>query len=199
MRSTLLAATLALWPAAARGGDPQAELDRYVGREYVSNGVFAGVGAVGVASAAVLFSRSDELERAAAWPVAVIGSVQLVVGALYLATTPGLHARRTRLIAEDVAEYRRREGARIDGVVGAFPWFVAADAAVVAAGAVALGVGLAGGDRTVTGVGVGALASGVVELALDLGAYWIARRHRDGVRSVGLTAAVGYVGVRGVF
>jgi hypothetical protein len=199
MRTTVLAATLALCPAAARAEDPQADLDRYVEREYVSNGVYAGVGAVAIASAAVLLTRSDETERAVGYPLAVIGSVQLGFGAVYLATTPGMHARRTRLIAEDVAEYRRAEGARIDGIAGAFPWFIAADAAVMAAGGVALGVGLAGGDRTATGVGVGTLAGGAIELAMDLGAYWIARRHRDGVRGVAVTAGVGCVGVSGVF
>jgi hypothetical protein len=119
-------------------------------------------------------------------------------GALYLATTPGMHARRTRLIAQDVAEYRRREGAHRRGH-GAFPWFIAADAAVMAAGGVALGVGLAGGGRTATGVGVGTLAGGAIELVMDLGAYWIARRHRDGVRGVAVTAGVGCVGVSEVF
>ena len=199
MRPTLLAATLTLLAPLARAEDAQSELDQYVHREYLANGFFTGVGAVGVVTGAVLLYRVDALEHAAGYPVTIIGGVQLVVGAVYLATTPDLRARRTRQLASDPAAYRREEGARIDAIVRAFPWFLGADAAVVVAGGVALGVGVSGGDRTVTGVGVGCLAAGAIELALDAGAYWIARQHRDGVRALGLSAGPGYVGVAGAF
>ncbi len=199
MRPTLLAATLALAPALASAQDAQRDLDRYVLRENINNGLFTAVGAASVTAGAVLLTRDDELLRGAGYPLVVAGSIQLVFGVVYLAITPGIRERGTRLIATDAAEYRRREGARIDGIVGAFPWIYAVDGALLAAGGVALGVGLAGDDRSVTGVGIGCLAAGVAELALDVFGGWTAREHSRGVRSIGVTAGAGYVGVAGVF
>lgn len=199
MRPLLVAVTLALLPAVAPAQEARRDLDRYVLRENVNNGLFAGVGAASVAGGSVLLTRDDDLLRGAGYPLVVAGSIQLVFGAVYLAITPGIHARGTRELAANPAEYRRREGARIDGIARAFPWIYAVDGALLAAGGVALAVGLAGDDRTVTGVGVGCLAAGVAELALDVFGGWTAREHSRGVRSVGVTAGPGYVGVAGRF
>lgn len=199
MRSLLAGVTLALLPAAASAQEAQRDLDRYVLRENVNNGLFTGVGAASVAAGAVLLTQDDALMNGAGYPLVVAGGVQLVFGVVYLAITPGIRARGTRLIATDPAEYRRVEGARIDGIAAAFPWIYTVDAALLAAGGVALAVGLAGDDRTVAGVGVGCLAAGVAELALDLFGGWTARTHARGVRAVGVTAGPGYVGLVGSF
>ncbi len=195
----LLAATLALCPALASAQDAQRDLDRYVLRENINNGLFTAVGAASVAAGSVLLTRDDELLRGAGYPLVIAGSIQLVFGVVYLAITPGIRARGTRLIATAPAEYRRVEGERIDGIVRAFPWIYAVDGALVLAGGATLGIGLSGNDRSLTGVGIGCLAAGVAEVALDLFGGWTAREHSRGVRSVGVTAGVGYVGLAGVF
>ena len=182
-----LALGMSLVGRAAAAQTPGGDLDAYVTAEYAMNGAFVGVGAASVGVGAWALTRDDPFAQGMGYPLVALGSVQLVVGAVYLVLTPGVQRRGSAMLSEDVARYRVEEGRRIDGVVRLFPWFLAADGAAVAGGGAALAFGLAEGDARLTGVGVGLLATGVLQLALDATTFVFARRHQRGVRVQGVT------------
>lgn len=194
MRAAAVALAVSLLAGPARADDGLSEdLDRYVRGEYAMNGVFVGVGALNLGAAAWMFADGGDFTRGMAWPFAVVGGVQATVGAVYLALTPGLHRRSRARLRVDREGYRREEGARIEGVVGAFPWFLSVDAALVVAGGVLVSTGYGRGDDLIAGVGVGCLITGAVELVLDAVTLGLARRHRDVLR--GWSVGVGPGGV----
>lgn len=177
-----LALGMSLCGRAAAAQSLTEDLDAYVTAEYAMNGAFVGVGAASVGAGAWALTRDDPFVQGVGYPLVALGSVQLVVGAVYLALTPGVQRRGRAMLSEDLARYRDEEGRRIDGVVRLFPWFLAADGAAVAGGGAALAVGLAEGGAMLTGVGVGLLATGALQLALDATTLVLARRHQRGVR-----------------
>lgn len=166
---------------AAVAQDLAADLERYVTTEYAMNAAFVGVGAANLSAGAWALTRGDDIARGAGVPLVVFGGVQLTVGAVFLARTPGVHRRGRALLALDPERYRADERARIERVVTAFPWYLAVDGAAVLAGAIALGVGVANADATVTGVGVGLLATGPLQFALDATTWGFAAAHLRGL------------------
>lgn len=193
MRAAVIALALSLCARESRADDLAADLDRYARGEYAMNGVFVGVGALNLGAAAWMFADGNDFTRGMAWPFAVVGGVQATVGAVYLALTPGLRRRGLARLRTDADGYRREEGARIDGVVSAFPWFLSVDAALVVAGGVLTSTGFGRGDDAIAGAGVGCLITGAVQMVLDAVTLGIARRHRDAVQ--GWSVGVGPGGV----
>jgi hypothetical protein len=177
-----LGIALCLAGRAAAAQPLDADLDDNITAEYAMNGAFVGVGAASLGVGGWALTRDDPFTQGMGYPLVAVGGVQLAVGAVYLALTPGVHRRGRATLRADVARYRAEEGARIDGVVRLFPWFLGADGAAVASGGVALAIGLADGDARLAGVGVGLLAAGALQLALDATALVFARRHQQGVR-----------------
>lgn len=180
LASACLAVTLGA-PSPASAQDLGADLDRYLSAEYVMNGAFVGVGAANLSVGAWALTREDPFTQGMAPPLLAVGGVQLTVGAVYLALTPGLGRRSHARLALDPEGYRREERARIEGVIGLFPWFLAADGAALLAGAVSFGVGVANDDDYVTGVGAGLLVSAPIQLALDAITLVFAKRHHGGL------------------
>ncbi len=143
----------------------------YFDRENALNGAYTALGAAGIGLGIWLTTRDDALASSAGYPVAVVGGIQLTVGVIYLALTPGLKAGVNPHRMDD-------ERARIDGLVDLFPIYQIVEGTAVAAGIATLTVGAFEEDPALTGVGIGLAAAAAIQLLMETAARDVAEDYR---------------------
>jgi hypothetical protein len=116
-----------------------------------------------------------------AWPLALIGLVQLAVGATIFLRTPRQAARLAERLRSSPAAYRAEESARMRRVQRSFVFYKR-----IEIGLLALGLAFAsveGYGRTLYAVGMGLMLEAGVMLAFDLVAERRGRRYLEAVES----------------
>jgi MFS family permease len=164
---------------AAAGMDD--ELRRYFARERAGSLAILLIAAAGGALAAWLVAVGSPY-RAMAWPLALIGIVQLAVGATIFLRTPRQAARLAECLRSSPAAYRAEESARMRRVQRSFVFYKR-----VEIGLLALGLALAsveGYGRTLYAVGMGLMLEAGVMLAFDLVAERRGARYLEWVESL---------------
>lgn len=144
-------------------------IDAYFAGERAESLLFLAVGLVAcvVASVAV-WRRRDPLLVGLAVPLALVGLIQVGVGATIYARTPGQVASLQALFAADPAAFKVEEGARMQAVRSAFAVYKGLELAFIVVG-LALAVPRTR-RRFWRGVGLGMLLQGALMLPADLAA-----------------------------
>jgi len=155
-------------------------IDRYFAAEKSESLLFLIVGVVALCLAGVLF-RHQGAPRGAAYPLAAVALIQIVVGGtVYFRTDGQVGALRQQLDA-DPGAFRAVEEARMRVVTRNFRMYKALEIVLIA-----VGIALAsrrGGD-VAYGVGLGLFGQASLMLALDLVAERRAALYLDGVRGL---------------
>ena len=143
------------------------ELDLYFGAEKTEGLVFLLVGLLACAVAAlVLWRVRDPLFRGFALPLALVGLIQVGVGAnIHARTDAQLAALKAQYLAAP-AEFKAQEGARMKSVRAGFLAYKAVEIAFIVIGlTLAFARGL---HRFWRGLGLGMLVQGALMLPADL-------------------------------
>jgi hypothetical protein len=160
----------------------QEELARYFAGERAASAlVLVCAAAAGALSAWLVAVRSPY--RAMAWPLVLIGLVQLVVGATILLRTPGQAARLGERLRSSPSAYKTEETTRMQRVQRRFVLYKR-----VEIGLLALGLAFAsveGYGRTLYAVGMGLMLEAGLMLALDLVAERRGQRYLETVERLG--------------
>lgn len=161
---------------------------RYFHAEKRAGGLFVLIGAAALGLAGWLFASGEHPLRAAFWPLAAIGLLQLIVGAHVYLRTEGQIVQLLGVLNSDPAVYGAAEQLRMEAVMASFAVLRSVEIAVAASGLALLTLGA---DRApwCRGAGWGLLVQGVVTFALDFfaerrGADYLAaiRRNMEGRR-----------------
>ena len=165
-------------PAGAQDRNEMRRLsERYYFEEDVWNGTYLALGSVNVAAGIALVTRDDDGIEGAGYPVIAIGGIQLAVGAIYLALTPGWRSNAYAMIDRDPAEYVRVERERIAGVEAGFPYYKLAELTASTTGLVLGSVGAAENEDTLMGVGAGLGVSAALQLVMESITHDVAKRY----------------------
>lgn len=143
------------------------ELDTYFAAEKTESLVFLAVGLLAcVVAALVLWRVRDPLFRGFALPLALVGLIQVGVGANIHARTDGQLAALKAQYRAAPAEFKSREGARMKSVRAGFLVYKVVEVAFIVIGLVlAFARGL---HRFWRGLGLGMLVQGALMLPADL-------------------------------
>ncbi len=142
-------------------------MEDYFEGERSAGTVFFGQGLISMGTSAFLFTRGDEMSRGAAYPVAIVGTLEAVVGlGLAIRTSKQITERRAQ-ISTAPAQFQRDEQKRMQRVIRQFVILE-----VVELASVATGIGLATAGELnqkpfMTGVGAGLAVQGAAVLGLD--------------------------------
>lgn len=168
----LSACLLSFAPAVARAEPTERQhmtllMENYFAGEKSQAYVFLGTGVAALGMSALLFTRSDEMARGAAFPVAVVGLLEATVGTILLARTEGQIAERKRQITSDPVGFKYAEHDRMSQVMKRFSWveYIEIGAALTGLGLFAYGE--ADKHPLVAGVGIGLALQSTVLLGLD--------------------------------
>ena len=136
----------------------------YFEAENVWNGVYVGLGAGAVGLGTVLATRDDAGVRAAGYPVIAVGGIQLVIGIVYLALTPGWRSdARAAFASGDVIAERER----MESVESGFVYYKIAEGVVATTGLVLGIVGAARAHPVLMGVGAGLGCAAMTQLTME--------------------------------
>lgn len=127
--------------------------------------LFLAVGVVALAAAGLLW-RSASVYRAMIAPLALVGVIQVVVGASVLVRTDDQVGRLSATLRQAPARLRAEERVRMQRVMANFKVYKTIEVVVLVAGLL-LSLGFAHG-RTWHAVGIGCLLQGGLMLLLDL-------------------------------
>ncbi len=175
MVGALLAALLAAEPAFERAmsrEEMQKAMHADVDGERWSALPFIATGAVGVGGGLALLASDSRIGQTAAWPLLVVGILEVGVGAFF-GLRAGPHQRKLdALLAENPAEFSRVETRRATGIRDRNqPILLAAEAAIIAGGLAASGAGLVRKDDVMIGVGLGLVIQGLALFLIDWDVY----------------------------
>jgi hypothetical protein len=184
----LASALLARSAAAADAPAFSAVSDRYFGQEDLWNGIYVGVGAANIAGGVALATRQDTGLRAAGYPAIVFGGVQLVVGVVYLAITPGFRADARAALAKGPGEAVRSERARMRKVEAGFKYYKTVEGTIGLTGLVLGVVGAARRSEAMMGAGVGLGVSACFQLVLEHSTHDVAKAYLRALDGISVTA-----------
>lgn len=157
------------------------EMARYFARERAESVVFLAAAAASGALAGWLVAVGSPY-RAMAWPLGLIGLVQLAVGATIFLRTPGQAARLAERLTSAPTAYKAEETARMRRVQRSFVLYKR-----VEIGLLALGLAFAsieGYGRMLYSIGMGLMLEAGLMLALDLVAERRGQRYLDSVEAL---------------
>lgn len=129
---------------------------------------FGGAGIVALGGGAAMFAASDGFYRGAAYPIAAVGVVQLVVGVVLLVRTDGQVAELDARLDRGKRVFLELEEPRMERVRSEFVWLAATELALLAGG---LGLATFGGfrgDHTLSGIGTGIAVQSAAMLTFDV-------------------------------
>jgi hypothetical protein len=160
----------------------EAAMTRYFAAERAEGALFLGCAiAAAVVSAALVAFPSPY--RAMAWPLGVVGLVQIVVGGTVFLRTPGQVARLTGQLRSSPSAYQAAEATRMRRVQRGFALYKR-----IEIGLLAIGLALAsieGYGRTLYAVGMGLMLEAGLMLFLDLRAERRGHRYLEMVKTFG--------------
>jgi len=176
-----LAAQAARYEPAPPPRDFLLEMQEYFDAEVTGAKIFVTVGGLALATAAAFAaSDSDEL-RSAAIPVGVLALGQIAVGAVVWWRTAAQVEELTASYAQNPAQLRAAEAARMRSVARLLRAVKIAEVALMGIG---LGLAVAGGatdEPVLAGVGLGLLGQSTITLSLDMFAASRALRYRQAI------------------
>jgi len=140
-------------------------LTAYFAGEKRESIVFIALGIVAIAAAMTLW-RGAGAFRGAAWPLAIVAVIQIVVGASIFFRTDAQVASLTTQLENDRDAFHHDESARMDKVMASFRLYKAIEIALLAAGV--LLVVMTRPPAIAAGVGLGLLLQASVMLAADV-------------------------------
>lgn len=208
--SSLLVCALLSFGGAAEAklpGKPemQAAMKRYFAGEKQGGAVALGLGLASLAFSGVAIWRGGRTLRAASVPVAAIGLVELIVGAVLLYRTDGQVSGLLAELEHDGAKYALDELLRMERVRRSFTMLKWAEILVIFGGAISVAIGARKENRIAIGVGAGLAAQAAMVLAFDVIADARATRYLETLGMFRLTAGLlpdgagGLVGLIGAF
>jgi hypothetical protein len=169
-----------LAPESARANEVEssrAAAERYFRSENLYNGLYVAVGSTNAAIGAALVTRDDSGVRAAGYPLIAVGGIQLVVGVVYLALTPGWRRDAFHALALGHQRFLTSQRERIRSVERGFLYYELIDGAAAATG---FGIGLAGAIKqndVLAGVGTGLGTVAFAQLTMDLITHEVAKHY----------------------
>jgi hypothetical protein len=160
----MLVLACSLGAEAARADDMRHRTEAYFDAENLWNGIYVGLGATGIGVGAALATRDDPGLKAAGYPVMAVGGIQLVIGIVYLALTPGWRREaEAQLAAGDLTPERER----MESVEAGFVYYKISEGVVATTGLVLGAVGAARADDVLMGVGAGLGCAAMTQLTME--------------------------------
>lgn len=193
--SALTAAWLA--PGVVRADEPEGslsteglreELHRYFRAEKRGGAVLSGMGAPAVALGGGLLAQDRELWRGFAYPVLVIGALELIGGVIFYARTDRQVALLDRGLSTRPRGTRDAELGRMRRVNLQFSLLEGLEVTLLVGGVVLAAAGAAARSETTIGVGLGLSLQSAALLTFDLFAARRAHRYTDSLARLQLTA-----------
>lgn len=145
-----------------------AAVDRYFAGEKSGGAGFAGLGVASVAGGATLLAQSGEFSQGMGYPLAIVGALQLTVGAIVWLRTDAQVARLKSGVRRAPAELKATETRRMEGVLRTFGLLEAVEIVLVGAGGAMALAGHFDDEPTVAGVGAGLAISALATFVLDV-------------------------------
>lgn len=187
----LVSRTASAQPARGERYRMTLSMEDYFEGERAAGYAFLGEGIVSVGTSAFLFTRGDEMSRGAAYPVAVIGALEAVVGLALALRTSGQIAERRQWIANDPAAFQQNERKRMERVIKQFVFLEVFELTAIAAGLGMATYGELGKKPLLTGIGAGLTVQGAALLGLDFLAERRGQRYLNAIVDFNPTAARG--------
>lgn len=165
----LVALCAAASPAHAQVEEMRRDMHHYFAGESAEGWVFLGIGTLALGGAAyAAFGTDDEALHGAAWPVAIIGAIQLAAGLVLEIRTPGQVDDLDAQLDSAPAEFRDAELTRMEAVAVQFDWLAVTEVALILAGGGLATWALLDDEPFWAGVGIGLAAQAAIMLVLDL-------------------------------
>jgi hypothetical protein len=172
LAAALLFATALPAPALAQIDAPTMRRDMhdYFSGETSEAWAFLGAGVLAGSLAVYGFTRDDDMAalEGAAWPLAVVGAIQLAAGIVLLARTPGQVDDLDAQLDSDEAAFRTEELARMEKVRDQFDLLAITEIALIVAGAGVATYGFLDDEPFWAGLGAGVAIQAGAMLLLDL-------------------------------
>ncbi|HZO17156.1 MAG TPA: hypothetical protein VFB62_27955, partial [Polyangiaceae bacterium] len=124
-------------------------------------------------------TREDSGLRAAGYPVIAVGGIQLVIGIVYLALTPGWRADARATFASGNVTAERE---RIESVESGFVYYKIAEGVVATTGLVLGIVGAARAHPVLMGVGAGLGCAAMTQLTMEHITHDVAKDYLEVLR-----------------
>jgi hypothetical protein len=163
------------------------QLRQYFTAEKQESVFFVAFGVLSLVLAVLFFLRGGPSLRGAAFPVASVGLIQVVVGGAVWMRTDQQIADLLALVASAPARYVAEEGARMATVNKWFDVYKVIEIALLVVGVVLLVVGRAGGRAVLLGAGAGLAIQAAIMLTLDFFAEARANRYTAQIETFGKT------------
>jgi hypothetical protein len=173
----LVCATATAQQASAERDRMTRSMEDYFEGERSAGAVFLGEGLVSMGTSAFLFTRHDEMSRGAAYPVAIIGTLEAVVGLGLTIRTSKQVAERKAQIALAPAKFQQDERKRMQRVIRQFVFLEVFELASMATGIGLVTAGELNQKPFMTGIGAGLAVQGAAVLGLDFLAERRGRRY----------------------
>ncbi len=157
----------------------QTEMHRYFAGEKNGGIWLMGVGAASAAVGTGLFFHDGEFYRGLAYPVLILGVLELLGGAAFYVNTNRRVPRFDRQLGKTPGEFRAAELPRIQRVNRELSFLTAVELTLIVAGGTMTGIGSLRGLDTVAGVGTGLLLHSTVLFIYDQLAARRALRYTD--------------------
>lgn len=136
-------------------------------------------GAVGLTVGAGLFVLDKPFERAASYPIFIVGAIQSIVAVLSFVRPDGRIKANEDRIAQNPSLFLSEERERVRTVNRFFVGIELFETAVAVTGIGLVGAGLHDHDKTLQGVGTGLVAQGAAMFVLDSIAHERAERYEN--------------------
>jgi drug/metabolite transporter (DMT)-like permease len=162
----------------------QQQMQSYFGAEKGESGFFIGLGVLALVLGAVFFTRDSAALRGAAFPLVLVGLIQLGVGLGVYLRTDKQQADLISLMRSDRPRFLAEELPRMDKVNRNFDVYKIVEIVLLVVG-VGLVVYGRGGRPMLLGVGAGLAAQSAIMLALDFFAEARADRYTEMLRALG--------------
>ncbi len=134
-------------------------------------------GLAGLTMGTGLYALDKPFERAASYPIFIVGVIESVVAVLSFARPLGRIAANKELIAQNPSIFLQQERARVRTVNRFFVGIELFETAVAITGIGLVGAGLHDHDKTLQGVGTGLVVQGAAMFLLDSIAHERAERY----------------------
>lgn len=161
------------------------QLREYFTAEKQESVFFVAFGVLSLVLGVLFFLRGGDGLRGAAFPVAIVGLIQVVVGGAVWMRTDQQIAELVALVGSTPARYVTEEGARMATVNKWFDIYKMIEIALAVVGALLLVLGKTGGRGVLLGVGAGLCIQAAIMLTLDLFAEARADRYTAQIEDFG--------------
>lgn len=163
----LVCATATAQQAHAERDRMTRSMEDYFEGERSAGAVFLGEGLVSMGTSVFLFTRHDEMSRGAAYPVAIVGTLEAVVGLGLAIRTSKQIAERRAQISNAPAKFQQDERKRMQRVIRQFVFLEVFELASMVTGIGLATAGELNQKPFMTGIGAGLAVQGAAVLGLD--------------------------------